>query len=53
MEKLDLWDLRGPLENLVLMVCVESLALLANKDSLVPLEKMDLLDLLDPLDFPV
>jgi len=26
--KLDLWDLRAPLENLVLRVCGESLALL-------------------------
>ncbi|KAG7229043.1 hypothetical protein INR49_013162 [Caranx melampygus] len=49
--KPDPWDLRAPLESLVLRVCVESLALLVSKVSLVPLVKTALLDLWDPLDF--
>lgn len=51
--KLDLWDLRGLPERLVLRDCVESPALLGNKDSLVLLARTALLDLLDPLDFLV
>lgn len=53
LEKPDLLDLRDPLESLVLRVCVESPALLVNKDFLVLLVKTALLDLLDLLDCPV
>lgn len=45
MGKLDLWDLRGLLENLVLRDCVEFLVLLVSKDCLVLLVKTALLDL--------
>lgn len=51
--KLDLWDLRDPLESLVLRACVESPALLVSKVFLVLQVKTGLLDLLDLLDCPV
>lgn len=53
MEKLDLWDLKDPLESLVLRVCVESPALWVSKDFLVLQVKTALLDLSDLLDSPV
>lgn len=52
-EKLDLWDLKDPLESPVLRVCVESPALWVNKDFLVLQVKTALLDLSDLLDSPV
>lgn len=53
MGKLDPWDLKGLLERLVLRACGGSPVLWVNKDSLVPLAKTALLDLLDPLDSSV
>lgn len=49
MVRLDLSDPRGPLVNPDPMACVESPALLVNKDFRVPLEWTDPLDLWDPL----